>query len=78
MRACTLDLIGKLSGMPLHQSPDHGYSGMVEEPSIYALTSPATPWVDWPDPGPHRTIDAALYAAGQADVLVQYNAFKKA
>ena len=50
---------------------------MVEEPAIYALTSPATPWVDWPDPGPHRTIDAALDAAGQADALVQYNAYKK-
>ena len=50
---------------------------MVEEPAIYALTSPATPWVDWPDPGPHRTIDAALDAASQADALVQYNAYKK-
>ena len=70
-------LIGKLSGMPSHQSPDHGYSRMVEEPAIYALTLPAKPWVDWPDPEPHRTIDAALYAAGQADALVQYNAYKK-
>ena len=26
---------------------------------------------------PHRTIDAALDAAGQADALVQYNAYKK-
>ena len=77
LRACTLDLIGKLSGMPSHQFPDHGYSGMVKEPAIYALTSPTTPWVDWPNPGPHRTIDAALDAAGQADALVQYNAYKK-
>ena len=50
---------------------------MVKEPEIYALTSPATPWVDWPDPGPHRTIDAALDAAGQEDALVQYNAYNK-
>ena len=46
LQACTLGLIGKLSGMPSHQSPDHGYSGMVEEPEIYALTSPAPPWVN--------------------------------
>ena len=77
LRACTLDLIGKLSGMPSHQSPDHGYSGMVEEPAIYALTSPTTPWVNWPDPGAHRTIDAALDAAGHANALVQYNSNKK-
>ena len=73
LRACTLDLIDKLSGMPSHQSSDHGYSGI----AIYALTSPTTPWVDWPDPGPNRTIDAALDAAGQAEALVQYNAYKK-
>ena len=30
LRAYALDLIVKLSGMPSHQSPDHGYSGMVE------------------------------------------------
>ena len=77
LRACALDQISKLSGMPSHQSPDHGYSGMVEEPAIYALTSPTTPWVDWPDPRPHRTIAVALDAAGQADALVQYNAYKK-
>ena len=77
LQACTLDLIGKLSGMPSHQSTDHGYSGMVEETAIYALTSPATPWVDWLDPGPHRTIDTSLDSAGQADALVQYNAYKK-
>ena len=50
---------------------------MVKEPAIYALTSPATPWVDWPDPGTHRAINAALDAAGQADALVQYNTYKK-
>ena len=72
-----MDLLGKLSGMPSHQSPNHGYSGMVEEPTLYALTSPTTPWVDWPDPGPYRTIDASLDAAGQAGALVQYNANKK-
>ena len=77
LRACALDLIGNLSGMPSHQLPDHGYSGMVKEPAIYALTSPAIPWLDWPDPGPHRTIDASLDAAGQADALVPYNAYKK-
>ena len=77
LRACTLDLIGNLSGMPSHQSPDQGYYGMVEEPAIYTLTSSTTPWVDWPDPGTHRTIDAALDAAGQADALVQYNTNKK-
>ena len=72
-----MDLIGNVSRMPSHQLPDHGYSGMVEEPAIYGLTSPAMPWVDWPDPGPHHTIDIALDAAGQADALVQYNAYKK-
>ena len=65
LRACTLDLICKLSGMPLHQFPDHGYSGMIEEPEIYALTSPATPWVNWPNPMLRPSCDGVLDPASR-------------
>ena len=45
---------------------------MVEDPTIFALQC-KTPWVAWPDPGPHRVVDPSLDTAGQADTLVQYN-----
>ena len=45
---------------------------MVEDPTIYALRYP-TPWLAWPDPGPHQVVDLSLNTAGQADALVQYN-----
>ena len=66
------DLVKKLSTVPLYQSTDKGYGGMVEDPTIYALRCP-TPWVAWPDPYPHRVVDPPLNTAGQADSLVPYN-----
>ena len=32
-----------------------------------------TPWVDFVDPGPHRTIDPSMNTTGQANLLVQCN-----
>ena len=66
------DLVGKMSTVPSYQSMDEGYGGMVDDTAIYALRC-ATPWVAYPDPGPHRVIDPSNNTAGQADELVQYN-----
>ena len=66
------DLVEKLGSVPSYQSIDEGYGGMVEDPTIFALRC-TTPWVAWPDPGPHRVVDPSLNTAGQADALVQYN-----
>ena len=66
------DLVEKLSTVPSFQSMDEGYSGMVDDTAIYALRC-ATPWEEFPDPGPHRVIDPANNTAGQNDELVQYN-----
>ena len=74
--ACVVDLVTKLQGIPCYSAPNHGYSGMVDEPAIYALSAPGAPWTDWPDPGPHRTINPSLKTAGQADSLVNFT-FKK-
>jgi hypothetical protein len=45
LQALTKDLDDKLETIPAHQSPDHGFSGMVMAPEIYALHTP-TPWSD--------------------------------
>ena len=66
------DLVEKLSSVPSHQSTDEGYGGMVEDPTMFALRC-KTPWVAWPDPGPHRVVNPSLNTAGQAGALVQYN-----
>ena len=51
---------------------DEEYSGMVDDKNIYAIRC-ATPWVEFPDLGPHRVIDPANNTAGQNDKLLQYN-----
>ena len=45
---------------------------MVEEPTMFDLRC-KTPWVAWPDPGPHHVVDPSLNTVGQADALLQYN-----
>ena len=45
---------------------------MVMHPILYARRC-NTPWADFPDPGPHRTIDPSMNTAGQNDLLVEYN-----
>ena len=64
------DLAENLSTVPSYQSTDEGYGRMVEDPTIFALRCP-TPWVVWPDLGPHRVVDPSLNTAGQANALVQ-------
>ena len=46
------DFVGKMSTVPSYQSMDEGYGGMVNDTAIYARRC-ATPWVAYPDPGPH-------------------------
>ena len=72
IRALEEDLIKKLGSTPSHQSREHGYIGMVMHPILYARRC-NTPWADFPDPGPHRTIDPSMNTAGQNDLLVEYN-----
>ena len=45
---------------------------MIMQPILYARRC-NIPWTDFPDPGPHQTIDPAMNTAGQADLLVDYN-----
>ena len=61
-----------LATEPSRQSPDLGFSGMVEEDAIYALRSPGNPWIPTPNPGEHRPIDPELNTAGQNDATVQW------
>ena len=75
IRKLEQDLIAKLGSLPSHQSREHGYIGMIMQPVLYARRSNAA-WQDFPDPGPHRTIDPQLNTAGQADVLVEWT-YKK-
>jgi hypothetical protein len=44
IRALLMDLEQKLETIPSHQSPEHGYAGMVMDPALYALRAPTTPW----------------------------------
>jgi hypothetical protein len=45
LQALTKDLEDKFETIPAQQSPDHGFSGMVMAPEIYALCT-LTPWSD--------------------------------
>ena len=49
---------------------------MVEQEEIYALNV-ADPWVNFPDPGVHRTADGTLNSDEQRDAEVIFNANKK-
>ena len=71
IRALEQDLITKLGSLPSHQSREHGYIGMIMQPVLYARRSNVA-WQDFPDPGPHRTIDPQLNTAGQGDILVEW------
>jgi len=53
IRALTLHLEQKLETIPSTQSPENGYVGLVMPNVVYALRSANTPWIHWPDPGPH-------------------------
>jgi hypothetical protein len=74
IRALSADLEQKLETIPSHQSPEHGYAGMVMDPALYALRAPTTPWNEWPDPGPHA--QAANTTAEQANLRTIYEANK--
>ena len=66
------DLVDKLSTIPVYQSTDKGYVGMMDNGAFCVFRCP-TPWVAWPDPGPQHAIEPANNTMGQADELVQYD-----
>lgn len=70
IRALEQDLVRKLGSIPSHQSREQGYTGMIMQPVLYARKC-NTPWQDFADLGPHRTIDSQINTAGQADLLVK-------
>jgi hypothetical protein len=79
IRALERTLFERLETLQAAQSEEWGFRGLAEQPAEYALKS-ATPWVDSPNPGPHRAIglnakltrDAeATYAAQKAAYLAQ-------
>lgn len=74
IRALSSDLEQKLETIPSHQSPEHGYAGMVMDPALYALRAPTTPWIEWNDPGPHAP--AADTTAEQGNLRTLYDANK--
>ena len=76
MQALCVNLVDKLTTIPSQQSAEFGYAGMVEQEEIYALNV-ADPWVNFPDPGVHRTADGTLDSAEQRDTEVIFNANKK-
>ena len=56
IRALYTHLRRSLSGFASFQSADYGYTGLINKPEVYALTS-AAPWVNVPNPGVHRVAD---------------------
>ena len=71
-----VELMEKLGNIPLQQSTDFGYIGMIERPDIYALTG-ADPWIDHEDLGPHQTgVNGTINAIQQHDLVEIYNANK--
>ena len=81
IRALERDLFDKLQAIQSAQSDEWGYRGLAEQPAEYAMKS-ATPWMDAPNPGPHRSVglnaqltrDAeAIYDASKMEYLSQLN-----
>ena len=75
IRVLERTLFERLEQLPSHQSEDWGFRGLAEQPAEYALKS-ATPWVDAPNPGPHRPI--GLNAQLTRDAEATYEAEKRA
>ncbi len=71
-----VNLVDKLISVPSQQTADHGYAGMVEQEELYALRM-NTPWVPFPDPGTHATIDPAAANGANCQARIVYTANKK-
>ncbi len=59
IRSLVVNLVDKLISVPCQQSADHGYGGMVEQDKLYELRM-NIPWVPFPDPGAHATVDPSV------------------
>ena len=75
IRALEEVLKERAEAVPSAQSANFGYRGLVEQPAEYALRSPI-PWIDAPNPGPHREI--GLAAGPTRDAEATYLAEKVA
>ena len=75
IRALERTLFERLEQIQSAQSEEWGFRGLAEQPAEYALKS-ATPWVDSPNPGPHRPV--GLNAQATRDAEATYEAEKTA
>ena len=55
----------------MHRLQEHGYIEKIMQPVLYARRCNIA-WVDFPDLGPHRTIEPSMNTAEQADLIVEY------
>ena len=75
IRALERVLFERLETLQSSQSEEWGFRGLAEQPAEYALKS-ATPWINAPNPGPHRPI--GLNAQATRDAEATYDAQKAA
>lgn len=61
-------LFERLETLQSAQSEEWGFRGLAEQPAEYALKS-ATPWVNAPNPGPHRPIGLNAQATRDAEAI---------
>ena len=61
--------------IPSQQSEDHGYQGLIEAPTVYALTGSPS-WTMIMNPGPHRAVVANATGLEQRNSETIYNAAK--
>lgn len=75
IRALERVLFERLETLQSSQSEEWGFRGLAEQPAEYALKS-ASPWINAPNPGPHRPI--GLNAQATRDAEATYDAEKAA
>ena len=68
IRALECILFERLETLQSAQSEEWGFRGLAEQPAEYALKS-ATPWVNAPNPGPHRPIGLNAQATRDAEAI---------
>ena len=74
--ALVVDLVDKLTIIPLQQSPDFGYAGIIEADEIYSRKT-QTPWQKWADLGPYCPINVTWTSDESKNHGVIYDAEKK-
>ena len=62
-----------LTAIASYQSREHGYSGLILQPEVYALRA-TSEWTDTPNPGVHRA--AGGVATEQRDAQMAYDALR--